>query len=252
VTWRAAVCDRYAERVNLLLLEPGDFAADGTVRIGGRRLAHVRGVLAPEAGGTLRVGVVGGRIGTARVAALSALELVLDPPSLTEDPPPRAGLDLLLAVPRPKALAKLLPAVASLGVDRLVLLNAARVEKSYFTAGVLEPASVDALLRLGLEQARDTVPPEVLVRPLFRPFVEDEYDGLLAGTELRLVAHPPAAAPCPHREDARRVALAIGPEGGWVPFEIELLASRGFRPVSLGPRVLRVETVVPLLVGMLR
>ena len=149
-------------------------------------------------------------------------------------------------------LAKLLPAVASLGVDRLVLLNAARVEKSYFTAGVLEPASVDALLRLGLEQARDTVPPEVLVRPLFRPFVEDECDRLLAGTELRLVAHPPAAAPCPHREDARRVALAIGPEGGWVPFEIELLASRGFRPVSLGPRVLRVETVVPLLVGMLR
>ena len=74
------------------------------------------------------------------------------------------------------------------------------------------------------------------------------------GSMLRhmLVAHPPAAAPCPHREDARRVALAIGPEGGWVPFEIELLASRGFRPVSLGPRVLRVETVVPLLVGMLR
>ena len=48
------------------------------------------------------------------------------------------------------------------------------------------------------------------------------------------------------------VALAIGPEGGWVPFELELLAAQGFRPVSLGPRVLRVETVVPFLVGMLR
>lgn len=238
--------------VNLLLLEPADFAADGTVRIGGRRLDHVRGVLGPEVGGTLRVGVLGGRIGTARVAALTRNALALDVPELTEDPPPRAGIDLLLAVPRPKALAKLLPAIASLGVDRLVLLNAARVEKSYFTAGVLEPASIAALLRLGLEQARDTVLPEVLVRPLFRPFVEDESGDLLSDTDLRLVAHPPATVPCPPREGARRVALAIGPEGGWVPFELEMLVAHGFRPVSLGPRVLRVETVVPLLAGLLR
>lgn len=238
--------------MNLLLLDADDFAADGTARITGRRLAHVRSVLAPEAGSTLRVGVLGGRIGTARVAALSGHELVLDPPSLVEDPPPRAGLDLLLAVPRPKALAKLLPAIASLGIDRVVLVNAARVEKSYFTAGVLEPASIDALLRLGLEQARDTVLPEVLLRPLFRPFVEDECDAVLGGADLRLVAHPDASEPCPRRQDARRAALAVGPEGGWVPFELELLAARGFRPVSIGRRVLRVETVVPLLVGMLR
>lgn len=238
--------------MNLLLLEPGDFAGDGTVRLVGRRLEHVHRVLAPEPGRALRVGVLGGRIGTARVAALSMDELVLDPPSLTEDPPPRAGLDLLLAVPRPKALAKLLPVVASLGVDRLVLVNAARVEKSYFTAGVLEPASIGELLRLGLEQARDTVLPEVLVRPLFRPFVEDECDAVLADADVRLVAHPPASEPCPRRGEARRVAIAVGPEGGWVPFEIELLGARGFRPVGIGPRVLRVETVVPLLVGLLR
>ena len=236
----------------MLLLEPGDLAADGTVRITGRRLAHVRGVLRPEPGRCLRVGLLGGRMGNARVAALSDDELVLDPPALVEDPPPRAGIDLLLAVPRPKAVAKLLPAVAALGVDRVVLLNAARVEKSYFTAAVLAPDSVGTLLRLGLEQARDTVLPAVLVRPLFRPFVEDECARLLTDTALRLVAHPPAAEPCPHRQPGARVALAIGPEGGWVPFELELLAAQGFRPVSLGPRVLRVETVVPFLVGMLR
>lgn len=238
--------------MNLLLLDPGDFVSDGTVRLRGRRLAHVRGVLRPRIGDTLRVGVLGGRLGSARVAALSADELVLDPPALGDAPPPRAGIDLLLAVPRPKALAKILPAVAALGVDRLVLLNAARVEKSYFGAGVLQPSSIDALLRLGLEQARDTVLPEVLVRPLFRPFVEDEAEALLAAATLRLVAHPPASLPCPGRAHASRVAVAVGPEGGWVPFEIELLATRGFRPVSLGPRVLRVETVLPLLVGLLR
>lgn len=238
--------------MNLLLLEPGDVAGDGTARVTGRRLAHVRDVLAPEIGRTLRVGLLGGRLGTARVAALSDRELVLEPAALVEDPPPRAGVDLLVAVPRPKALAKLLPAVAALGVDRLVLVNAARVEKSYFDAGVLEPPSVGALLRLGLEQARDTVLPEVLVRPRFRPFVEDECDALLSGTDLRLVAHPPAHAACPRRGAADRVALAIGPEGGWVPFEVELLTARGFRPVNMGARILRIETVLPFLIGMLR
>jgi RsmE family RNA methyltransferase len=237
--------------VNLLLLEPAETRGDEPVRITGRRLDHVRDVLAPSAGDELRVGVVGGRLGTARVAAVSEHELVLDPPALTDAPPPRAGIDLLLAVPRPKALARLLPAIAALGIDRLVLVNAARVEKSYFTADVLEPASIAALLRLGLEQARDTTAPEVLVRPRFRPFVEDECDTLLAGVEVRLLAHPPTSDPCPARGGAARIALAVGPEGGWVPFEVELLAARGFRPVSLGPRVLRVETVVPLLVGRL-
>lgn len=238
--------------MNLVLLRDADFAPDGSVRLTDRRLAHVRDVLAPVVGDTLRVGRWRGAIGTARVAAISEHELVLDPPVLEDAPPPRAGVDLLLAVPRPKALRKVLPAMASLGVDRVILLNAARVEKSYLTTRLLEPASLDELLALGLEQARDTIPPEVSLQTRFRPFVEDELDGLLDPTALRLVAHPDAAEPLPVREPGRRVALAIGPEGGWVPFELELLAARGFRAVTLGARVLRVETAIPLAIGALR
>lgn len=237
--------------MNLLLLTDGDFAPDGTVRLTGRRLEHVRRVLAPDVGDALRVGRRGGLAGTARVVATSNAELVLAPPELTDPPPPRAGVDLLLALPRPKTLKKVLPAVASFGVDRVVLLNAARVEKSYFDTRLLAPDALDALLVLGLEQARDTVAPEVLVRARFRPFVEDECAPLLAGTPLRLLCHPAATEPVPARGDAARVALAIGPEGGWVPFELALLAARGFRPVTLGPRVLRVETAVPALIGAL-
>lgn len=238
--------------MNLLLLGDADFVPDGTVRLTGRRLEHVRRVLAPRAGDELRVGRLRGLLGTARVLALSEQELVLAAPELTEPPPPRAGVDLLLALPRPKTLKKVLPAVAALGVDRVILLNAARVEKSYFDTRVLAADVLDGLLALGLEQARDTVPPAVLVRERFRPFVEDECAALLDGAGLRLVCHPPAAAPFPTRGDAARVALAIGPEGGWVPFELALLEARGFRPATLGPRVLRVETAVPALLGALR
>jgi RsmE family RNA methyltransferase len=238
--------------VNLILLRDEDFAADGRVRLTGRRLDHVRRILAPAPGDTLRVGRLFGKLGTARVAHVGADALVLEQPRLDRQPPPRAGVDLLLALPRPKALKRVLPAAAALGVDRVVLLNAARVEKSYFATRLLEPAALDALVTLGLEQACDTLPPEVLVRERFRPFVEDECGALLAGATLRLVCHPSAATPVPARAGVARVALAVGPEGGWVPFELELLGRLGFLQVSLGPRVLRVETAVAALLGALR
>src|SRR5690606_24838910 len=141
----------------------------------------------------------------------------------------------------------------SLGVDRLYLVNAARVEKSYFTSHVLHPDEAAALVTLGLEQARDTVPPQLHLRPRLRPFVEDELPGLLADVPLRLLPHPPASTALERlpRAPEQPAALAIGPEGGWVPFEVELLEAQGFLPVSLGPRILRVEVAVPLLLGQL-
>lgn len=232
--------------MNLLLLRDADFRADGTVRLTGRRLLHAREVLRAAAGDVLRVGRLGGQVGTAEVLRLDDSELVLRP-VLGDAPPPRPGIDLVLAMPRPKALRKVLPAAASLGVDRIVLVNAARVEKSYFNSKVLAKEAVEDLLSIGLEQARDTRLPEVLIRERFRPFVEDELDALFSGTS-RLVAHPGGdEAPA----IAGRAVLAIGPEGGWVPFEIDLLRAHGFLPFTLGPRTLRVEVALPYAIGVL-
>jgi RsmE family RNA methyltransferase len=231
--------------MNLLLLGDEDFLADGAVRLAGRRLLHAREVLRAAEGDVLRVGRIGGRVGVGEVLRLTSDELVLRV-TLSEEAPPRPRIDLLLALPRPKALRKVLPAAASLGVDRIVLINAARVEKSYFDSKVF--AQVRELLVQGLEQARDTQLPEVLVRERFRPFVEDELGSLFANGD-RLVAHPAASSGATRREG--RVLLAVGPEGGWVPFELELLAQRGFSPFTLGPRPLRVEVAVPYALGAL-
>jgi RsmE family RNA methyltransferase len=234
--------------MNLLLLEPTDLGLDGTARLTGRRFRHAREVFRAAEGDILRVGLLGGLTGAAEVLRVHDDELVLRP-SFSEAPPPRPGVDLLLAIPRPKALRKVLAAAASLGVDRIVLVNAARVEKSYFTSKVLDPEAMRELLILGLEQARDTQLPEVLVRERFRPFVEDELGALWPGM-TRLVAHP-GADPAPTR-GSQQVVVAIGPEGGWVPFEIDLLRSHGFTPFTLGPRPLRVEVAVPYALGALR
>lgn len=236
--------------MNLLLLAPNEIRDDATALLTGRRHEHARAVLRVQEGETLRVGVRGGPCGTGEVVAEGPeglrLRLTLD-----REPPPRSGVSLVLAIPRPKALKRVIPAIASLGVDRVVLINAARVEKSYFDAKVLAPAALDGLIDLGLEQGRDTRPPMIEIRDRFRPFVEDELDAW-AGASVRLTPHPSARAPLPRVEPDRPVVLAIGPDGGWVPFEVDLLERCGFEPVSLGPRVLRSEVAVSYIIGRVR
>lgn len=240
--------------MNLLLLEPAELSDDrtgtgtGTVQLTGRRARHALEILRVQPGERIRVGVREGPVGTGEVLHREkesvSLRVVLDSP-----PPPRPGIDLLLAIPRPKALKKVLPSAASLGIDRIVLVNAARVEKSYFDSKVLAREFLDELLSLGLEQARDTKPPELILRERFRPFVEDELSALFPDS-VRLLPHPPATRTLASLEPIEeRVVLAIGPEGGWVPFEVALLEAHGFLPVTVGARILRVETAVPLLVG---
>jgi RsmE family RNA methyltransferase len=234
--------------VNLLLLAPAELSADRTVRLEGRRATHVLEVLRPSPGDRLAVGVRGGRMGSGIVRAAGASEVVLEV-ELDREPPPRAPLDLLVALPRPKILRRVLQCAASLGVGRLVLVGSFRVEKSYWGSPLLAPEAMDAQLALGLEQGKDTIAPEVLVRRLFKPFVEDELDAAFAGAH-RLLAHPVAAAPLSALAPAaRRAALAIGPEGGWTAYEAARLEERGFVPFTLGERILRVDAAVPFAAG---
>ncbi|MDT8440939.1 MAG: 16S rRNA (uracil(1498)-N(3))-methyltransferase [Desulfuromonadales bacterium] len=234
--------------MNLILLEDGDFVAADRVVLRGRRLQHIRDVLRAETGQSLRVGRLNGSLGTAGVVSFAAeqveLRVVLDQP-----PPAPQPLTLLLALPRPKVLKRILQAVAGLGVKQVVLLNSWRVDKSYWQSPLLTPAALRAQLLLGLEQGRDTVLPEVLSRPRFKPFVEDELPQLLAG-HTGYLADPGATVPCPAAASGP-LLLAVGPEGGFIPYEVDLLTAAGLQPVHLGARALRVETAVAALLGRL-
>ncbi len=153
-------------------------------------------------------------------------------------------------MPRPKILRRVLQATASIGVKRIALVGSYRVEKSYFASPFLAEDAIRAELRLGLEQGRDTIAPEVLVRRFFKPFVEDELDARYGPGVARLLADPGAAGPLEAAAPAApRAVVAIGPEGGWTPYEAGELARRGFRPFTLGDRALRVDVAVPFVVG---
>lgn len=234
--------------MNLVLLFAEDFVADGHARLSGRRLLHVAGVLGSGAGDTLTVGIAGGGIGTGEVLRIDreAVELRV---TIDAAPPPPLPLTLVLALPRPKVLNRVVAAAASFGVKRLFLINAWKVEKSYWKSPRLSAANLREQSILGLEQARDTILPEIETRRLFRPFVEDELPSIV-GSTLALVPHPAASRACP-RDAGEPVVLAIGPEGGFIDLEIASLERAGFLPVSLGPRILRVETALAAAIARL-
>ncbi|WP_207887042.1 16S rRNA (uracil(1498)-N(3))-methyltransferase [Pseudomonas sp. 30_B] len=234
--------------MNLLLLDDADFVAADRVILRDRRLTHMQEVHRAESGDRLRVGRLGGLMGEGRLLRLDANEAELQV-SFDQAPPAKLPLTLLLALPRPKMLRRVLQTVAAMGVPRLVLLNSYRVEKSFWQTPFLEPDAVREQLILGLEQARDTVLPEVIIEKRFKPFVEDRLPAMAAGS-LGLIGHPGPWPECP-RALTEPVTLAIGPEGGWIPYEVEKLREAGLAPVQLGERILRVETAVTALLARL-
>jgi RsmE family RNA methyltransferase len=233
--------------VNLLLLLDEDFIAPDRARLAGRRFLHAKEVLGAKPGARLKVGRLGGLAGEARVLSMdAALELEV---ALDQEPPPKVPMTLLLALPRPKVLDRCLQSAAALGVARIVLLNAWRVEKAYWTSPKLDADHLRDQLILGLEQARDTMLPELHLARLFVPFMDKQLPVLAPGAR-RLLAHPGAEAPCPRGLEEPAI-LALGPDGGWIASELESFHRAGFEAVSMGPRVLRTETALAALAGRL-
>jgi 16S rRNA (uracil1498-N3)-methyltransferase len=200
-------------------------------------------VLKARPGDTVRLGVLDGGVGSGRVTASSDRSVDLQC-ELEAAIPPRPAVDLLMAVPRPKVMRRLWAQIAALGVGQIILTNASRVERNYFDTHVLSEACYRPLLIEGLQQARDTRVPEVSICRQLKVLMEDELDALFP-TGLRVTAHPGVGKPLCDTVRARssqRVMVAIGPEGGWTQFELDLFAAHGFRTVDAGPRALRSDT----------
>ncbi|MEI6212073.1 MAG: RsmE family RNA methyltransferase [bacterium] len=235
--------------MNRILFERGELLADGTVVLDDARAVHIRKVLGARVGQSLQVGMVDGLAGCGRVLESGPVTVRLDVTLDTQTPPPWA--DLILAMPRPKVLKRLWAQLAALGVGRIVLITAARVERDYFATHWIQEPHYRPLLVEGLMQSGNTHLPRVSVEPRFRPYVEDRLDAEFPDS-LRLVAHPEGVAVRPQGALGRApLLLAVGPEGGWTPFEIELLEQHKFSRFSLGARTLRTDTACVALLGAL-
>jgi RsmE family RNA methyltransferase len=242
--------------VNLILVEPGEICSRGIIVLRGRRARHARDVLNVVPGARVRAGAVRGPTGHATVT-----EIAPEAVTLEADDDLRGGaacerpvVDVVLALPRPKVVTRVVQTLASLGVGRIDLVNSWRVHKSYFSTERIDPAALREDLVLGCEQGATTWLPDIAVHPMLMTFMRETLPSNLDETPHRLIAHPRASCnleDVPVPAARARTVVAIGPEGGWIEREVETFEERGFRAVTIGPRVMRVEAAAVAVLAQL-
>ena len=241
-------CGPVEVAVNLLLFSPQELRDDNTLNVCDGRFTHLQQVLQVSEGDSVRIGQINGQLGTGTVKELSPDHVVLTV-ALTQEPCEKLPVTVILALPRPKMLRRVIRTIAEMGIRDLHLINSYRVEKSYWQSPVLAQDVIESYLLQGLSQARDTVLPRVSLHPRFKPFVEDNLPAII-DSRRALLAHPGPVPLGPADEGVDSV-LIIGPEGGFIPYEVDKLLAAGALQVNLGERILRVDTAIPALVGRL-
>ncbi|WP_201625104.1 16S rRNA (uracil(1498)-N(3))-methyltransferase [Psychrobacter immobilis] len=222
------------------------------------QITHVNKVLTAKVGDTLKIGQLGGKLGSAIIKDIASDSIELGDIQLTINPPPKLNLTVVLALPRPKVLRRLIMDMTALGVNDIILINSYRTQKSYWQSPML--ARLDEFVLEGLQQGVDTVAPRISLQKRFKPFVEDELASLI--TNRAIVAHPYSALSFaqymqqpqlensePLHNSALPSMVFIGAEGGWIDYEIDLLAEQGCTAVNIGPRILRTEAAVNVILG---
>jgi len=234
--------------VNLVLLDREDFVDHETVVLKGRRLTHLLSVNRVRERDSLVCGFLNGKIGTGTVTKQTDgfLEMRVE---LNQEPPEPLPLTLVLALPRPKMLKRIIEAVTTLGVKNIYLINSWRVEKSFWQSPLMDMEELQKYMILGLEQGRDTTMPQISLHRFFTKFVTEDLPSI-SENSLKILAHPKAGCICPSGVNTE-TTLAIGPEGGFIDIEIETLEKQGFLSCHIGPRILRVETAVTFLISRL-
>jgi len=234
--------------MNIVLLEPDQCTSAEVWQISQpRQLQHLRQHLQLNVGDTLKVGIRAGQRYLTEVVAISEKSITVRPVQ-TEAVPAKLPVHLILALPRPKVLRRIIMDAVTLGVERISLIHSYRVDKSYWQTPFLQ--QLNDYVTLGLEQAGDTIAPEIQLYKRFKPFVEDVLQTLISAEQPAYVAHPYAEQPMPYAVQ-QPCSVIIGPEGGFIPYEVDLLIKNGCQAMSLGNRILRTETAVSNILGRL-
>lgn len=244
--------------MNCILLPAADIAPPYAHISAAAQITHINEVLKLQVGASLKIGQLGGQLGTALIESIASDNIQLEDVQLNIKPPAKLDVTVILALPRPKVLRRLIIDMTVLGVHDIVLINSYRTQKSYWQSPMLD--RLNEFVLEGLQQGVDTIAPRITLQKRFKPFVEDGLAGLI--TEGAMVAHPYSElsflqylqqlSSTPSSVTAKTTlpsVVCIGAEGGWIDYEIELLASQGCQAVHIGPRILRTEAAVNLILG---
>lgn len=198
-------------------------------------------------GDSLRAGIINGPLGIAVVCRIDRDELVVEfepdvDGNAPGDPFPSRTVSLILGHPRPIVLRRLLRDLATVGVDRLIVVPTDLGEKSYLKATVwtdIRPRLIE-----GASQAGTTTLMEVIRSDSLAAGVQLAA-GETGGQRIVLDIGAPTAVDRVLKTD-EPIVLAVGSERGWTPDELSLLNDAGFISAALGARVLRTETAAAI------
>lgn len=233
--------------MNIVLLDPRQTESEIWSITSKRQIEHLKTHVDVKVGDTLKVGIREGKRYLTEIVEITETAIRVQMRH-EETVPEKLPVTLIVAMPRPKVLRRLIMDSVTLGVSSIILLHSYRVDKSYWQSPFLQ--QLDQYVMLGLEQAGDTVAPKIEIYKRFKPFVEDVLPQMISIDQPAYVAHPYAEQKMPFAID-HRCTILIGPEGGFIPYEIDLLEKNGCQGLSLGNRILRTETVISYVLGRL-
>lgn len=230
--------------MNLLLLPKSAFFADFAHIENKAQIAHIRRILRASVGDSLKIGQIFGNTGYGIIDTMDDMGVWLKQCVLTTPPAPKLSLTMVLALPRPKVLRRLIMDMTAAGVGHIVLIASQKSQKSYWDSAKMQ--QIDDYVFEGLQQGFDTHLPKITICKYFRPFVEEVLSSMRA---QKYVLHPYACAPCSSIDARHESVVIVGAEGGFVDFEIELLIKHGVQAVNFGARILRTEAAVNAVIG---
>ncbi len=152
---------------------------------------------------------------------------------------PTVQLSILLSIFKFDRMEWAIEKCTELGVSRIIPVIARRTDSHLAAASAKRVERWRRIALQASEQSRRVNPPEVrdavnlrdaLAIPATMKIVLSEGEDQF---RLRDVASP---------EDEGQILLAIGPEGGWTPDELDHFQKQGWTSASLGPTILRAET----------
>ncbi|UVC50091.1 hypothetical protein MACK_003956 [Theileria orientalis] len=218
--------------MNLILIKPSEILSSKEgLRVEIRdktTISHLKNVLKVNEGKTLKIGVVNSLQDYATVEKVEEGSITLrlsdkfkvNPPLIEKSP-----IDLVVGIPRPKSL------------DKLLQLTRESIEQS---------------LLLGLQQGVDTLMPEV---EIFQSLGEYERKFVSKNYALKLIAHPDSLDTLGslklNTHAKGPILVAIGPEGGWLDHELEYYSNLGFVQFKLTDRILRTEVAAVAILSQL-
>ena len=234
--------------MNTILLTQNETSKIDTVTLTDHRFNHIKKVLRAEVSDELSFGIIGDKLCKGTLTTITDTEVSFQLHSFSA-PPQSLPATIICALPRPQMFRRILHMLTVTGVKEIHFIHTKRVEKSFWQSQVIKADSLETIINEGLSQTIDTIPPTLHFHQRFKPFVEDILPQLMTNSKT-ILFHPGGDSKF-EPQKGENYLLIIGPEGGFIPYEVEKIEEAGAETATMGNRILQVEQAISAISGHL-